>query len=313
MNLLKQNILVTLVFVVVLFSNSVTAEILFTHEGDSIAYDESNNHFIITYVGLRGEINEVIWHPPSDINIVVDAEYKTLKNGNIKYKYKFAVSKSSKLNFDSLFVYVLALDKTSAKSPEQWRVLTRNTYDPNDPEQRIGWYTTKMAVQPGSEIKGFEYESIALPVYGTVYASGETEILAYVDHGPNAEAQAYFYGQVIDKHANGKAVNTAVPLIPVSDPFNLSETYTSFHKYLLKYIEKGFIDTSITTDLMDASTAVLNALRAKDVNHALLNFKTVKKLVEGETGKPHPISLKELRKILNFNLMFINKKLEGSF
>lgn len=310
MNLLKQNILVTFLFSFVLFfSSTVMAEILITHDGDSIFYDESNNHYVITYVGLQGEINEVIWHPATDINVEVEEEYKALKNGKIKYEYKIEVNETSKLDLNSFHFYALAVDKASIKVPEKWRSHVRNTYELNDPEQRIGWSSSRMPVQAGKTIEGFEITSMALPIYRAAYVSGKTEILAYVDYGPNADVQYYFNEEIIGKNFEGKAVITAVPSIPVSVPFNPLETYTAFHQSLLDYIKKGFVDASIVTNISDTSTVVLTALKANDVNSALSNLKKIRMLVEGKNDKP--LVLKELRKILIFNIKFINTKLNS--
>ena len=102
-----------------------------------------------------------------------------------------------------------------------------------------------------------------------------------------------------------------IPLIPVSESFNAVETYTAFHQSLLDYMEKGYIDSILATSLTESSTAVLSALKANDVNSALSNLKDVKMLVEGKKDKPQPLIIKELRKILKFNLKFINTKLNS--
>lgn len=322
MNILKQNILVTFLIALVLFSSSVIAEILFTHENDSIAYDESNNHYIITYAGLQGEINEVIWQPPTDINVEVTTKYKALKNGRIKYEYRIKVDKTSKLDLNSFQFYALAVDKDSIKVPNQWDLFVRDTYDSNDPEQLISWFTVSLPTHAGKEVKDFNIESMSLPVYGVVYTSGKTEGLAYVDYGPNVDTQTYFNQEILSKNFDGKGINTVVPLIPISIPFKSVETYTAFHQSLLDYIEKGFVDARIATSLTDTSKAVLTALTKNDVKDALSNLKAVKKLIEGEdenhknhdkndAGKPQLLIVKELRKILKFNLKFIEKKLKG--
>lgn len=175
----------------------------------------------------------------------------------------------------------------------------------------------------------------ALPVYDKAYSAGAAGILAFVDYGPNVMVADYWDKEVESPRIKGKGIYTAVPMIPFSTPFNSVETYSSFHNFLLEYIDKGFIDSSISISLTDASTAVLTALTADDVNSALSQLKTVKKLVEGEDGhhedkkhkdkkhkdkkdhdeseesKPQPLIIKELRKILKFNIKFIKKKLKG--
>ena len=48
-----------------------------------------------------------------------------------------------------------------------------------------------MPVQAGDEVEDFERESMALPVYGTLYTSGKTDILSFIDYGPNVETHTY--------------------------------------------------------------------------------------------------------------------------
>ena len=311
MSILKQNILVTFLFALVLFSNSVMAEILFTHEDDSITYDEANKHYIIRYVGQHGELNEVIWQPSTNINVKVESKYKVLKSGMIEYEYELEVDDNSMLALSAFHFYALSVDKTSIKSPSAWRISVRNTYDANDPTQRVGWSTTKKRVQAGNEVEGFELKSMALPVYSTLFVRGKTNSFGFVDHGPKVETHSYIRDELIAKHFEGKAINTAIPLIPVSESFNAVETYTAFHQSLLDYMEKGYIDSILATSLTESSTAVLNALTADDVNGALSNLKEIRKLVEGENDKHQPLIMKELRKILNFNLKFINTKINS--
>ena len=207
----------------------------------------------------------------------------------------------------------------------KWDSFVRNTYDPNDPEQLISWFTAAMPVQAGNKVEGFELESMALPVYDTLFVSGKTDTLRFVDYGPKVETHTYLQDEVIAKHFNGKGYNTAIPLIPVSETFNAVETYTAFHQSLLDYLEKGYIDSTIATSLTESSAAVLTALTTNAVSDAVFNLKAVKKIIEGEdekhknkeghdaneNGKPQPLILKELRKILKFNLKFIMKKLKG--
>ena len=308
---MKQNISVTFIFYLVLFSNVIMAEILFTHEDDSIAYDEANKHYIIRYIGQHGELNEVIWQPATNINVEVKSKYKVTKSGMIEYEYNIEVADNSLLALSSFHFYALSVDETSIQSPSAWRIHVRNTYDKNDPTQRVGWFTTKKSVHAGNELEGIELKSMALPVYDTLFVRGETDNPGFVDYGPKVETHSYFRDELIAKHFEGKAYNTAIPLIPVSESFNAVETYTAFHQSLLNYMEKGYIDSILTTSLTESSTAVLSALKANDVNSALSNLKNVKMLVEGKKDKPQPLIIKELRKILKFNLKFINTKLNS--
>ena len=322
MILFKKNILLSFLFLFI--AQSVFAEILFTHGDDSIAYDEANNHYIIRYVGQQGELNEVNWQPPTNINVEVESDFEVSKDGTIEYEYEFEVDDTSKLALSAFHIYALSVDKNSIKSPESWRVHVRNSYESTDPTQRISWYTTTKRVQAGDEVKGFELKSMALPVYDPLFVRGKTATLRFVDYGPKVETHNYLQDEVIAKHVNGKGVNTAIPLIPVSETFNAVETYTAFHQSLLDYIEKGYIDSIISTSLTESSASVLTALTANDVNSALSKLKAVKKLIEGEDeahknekghdaehGKPEPLILKELRKILKFNIKYIKKKLKG--
>ena len=325
MILFKKNILLSFLFLFLFIAKSVFAEIVFSHEDDSISYDDANNHYIIRYVGQEGELNEVNWQPPTNINVEVESDFEVSKNGTIVYEYEFTVDKTSKLALSSFHLYALNVDKTSIKSPESWRVLVRDSYESTDPTQRVSWYTTTKRVQAGDEVEDFELESMALPVYDTLFVRGKTATLRFTDYGPKVETHNYLQDEVIAKHVKGKGVNTAIPLIPVSETFNAVETYTAFHQSLLDYIEKGYIDSIISTSLTESSAAVLTALTLNDVNSALSKLKAVKKLVEGEDenhknekgngdsdkGKPQPLILKELRKILKFNLKFIKKELKG--
>ncbi|MCW8988117.1 MAG: hypothetical protein OQK75_10690 [Gammaproteobacteria bacterium] len=325
MKKLTKHIKYGLLIFVLFYANTSIANILISHEGDSIFYDEANNHYVIKYVGINGQINEVIWTPPTNISVEVEAKYKSLKDGGIKYEYKIEVDEDSKQPLVAFQFYTSLTDDFYTNKPTDWKEIIRGSYVEQETGKWINWYTTSSPVTPKNEIEGFEVTGMALPVYSNIYFEGDTEILAFPDSGPNLEVQEFFQEKVVLKGFNGKAVYTAVPLIPISEPFNLISTYTSFHKYLFEYIEKQFIDPVISTSLIDASTAVLTALTANDVKGGLSNLKIVKKLVEGEdenhknekgheetkSGKPQPLIIKELRKILKFNIKFIKKKLEG--
>lgn len=311
MSLMKQNILVNFIFSFVLFSNTIMAETLFTHGDDSITYDEANKHYIIRYVGEHNKLNEVIWQPSTNIDVEVESKYRVTKSGMIDYEYEVEVNDTSRLALTAVHFYGLSVDQTSIKSPDAWRIHVRDTYEPKDPTQRVSWATTTKQVQAGNELVGIELKSMALPVYDALFVRGETDNPGFVDYGPKVETHSYFRDELIGKHFEGKAYNTAIPLIPVSETFNAVETYTAFHQSLLDYIEKGYIDSIISTSLTESSAAVLTALKANDVNSALSNLKDVRILVEGEKDKPQPLIIKELRKILKFNLKFINTKLNS--
>ena len=311
MSLMKQNILVTFIFSLVLVSNAIMAEILFTHGDDSITYDEANKHYIIRYVGEHNKLNEVIWQPATNIDVEVESKYRVTKSGMIEYEYKVEVNAASRLALTAVHFYGLSVDKTSIKSPDAWRIHVRDTYEPKDPTQRISWATTTKQVQAGNELVGIELKSMALPVYDALFVRGETDNPGFIDHGPKEETHSYYRDELIAKHFEGKAINTAIPLIPVSETFNAVETYTAFHQSLLDYMEKGYINSILSTSITESSAAVLTALKANDVNSALSNLKDVRILVEGEKDKPQPLIFKELRKILKFNLKFINTKLNS--
>ena len=308
---MKQNISVTFIFYLVLFSNVIMAEILFTHEDDSIAYDEANNHYIIRYVGQHGDLKEVIWQPSTNINVEVESKYRVTKSGMIEYEYNIEVADNSLLALSEFHIYARSVDQTTIKSPEAWDIFVRDTYDSNDPTQMVSWANTTKSVQAGNELEGIELKSMALPVYDTLFVRGETDNPGFVDHGPKVETHSYFRDDLIAKNFEGKAINTAIPLIPVSETFNAVETYSAFHQSLLDYMEKGYIDSILSTSITESSAAVLTALKANDVNSALSNLKDVKMLVEGKKDKPQPLIIKELRKILKFNLKFINTKLNS--
>ena len=184
MILFKKNILLSFLFLFLFIAKSVFAEIVFSHEDDSISYDDANNHYIIRYVGQEGELNEVNWQPPTNINVEVESDFEVSKNGTIVYEYEFTVDKTSKLALSSFHLYALNVDKTSIKSPESWRVLVRDSYESTDPTQRVSWYTTTKRVQAGDEVEDFELESMALPVYDTLFVRGKTATLRFTDYGP---------------------------------------------------------------------------------------------------------------------------------
>jgi len=327
MRQLTKHIKVGLLFLVLFYANTSLANILISHEGDSVFYDEASNHYVIKYVGINGQINEVIWTPSTNISVEVEAKYKSLKDGSIKYEYKIDVDEDSKQPLAAFQFYTSLTDSFYTNKPIDWKEIIRSSYNEQELGSWINWYTTSSPVTPGNEIEGFEVKVMALPVYSNVYVEGDTEILAFPDYGPNLEVQEYFQEKIVLKEFNGKAVNTAVPLIPISVPFNPVETYTPFHQYILEYIEKGYVDASIATSFKNTSAAVLTALTSNDVNSALSNLKLVKKLVEGEDenykdkdkkdhdksdeDKPEPLIVKDLRKILKFNIKFIKKKLKG--
>jgi len=309
-----------LLFFVLFYANTSIANILISHEGDSIFYDESNNHYVIKYVGINGQINEVIWTPPTNITVEVEAKYKSLKDGRIKYEYEIEVDEDSKQSLVAFQFYTSFTDDFYTNKPIDWKEIIRGSYDKTKTGKWINWYTTSSPVTAGNKIEGFEVKIMALPVYSNIYVEGDTEILAFQDYGPSLEVQEYFQEKVVLKDFNGKSIYTSVPLIPISEPFHPISTYTSFHDYLLKYIEKKYVDSSISMSLIDASTAVLTALTANEVNSALTKLRAVKKLVEGEDGnhknknddseKAKPLIIKELRNILKFNIKFITKKLK---
>ncbi len=322
---IRSYIQIYLASILLLFTNIALADVLFSHGGDSIFFDEANNNYVLKYVSTSGQINEVIWTPPSDVMAKVKAKYKSLKDGSIKYKYEIKVDDDSNQSLVAFRFYTSLNGDFYSDKPKKWKEIIRNSYDENELGKWVNWYTTSSPVKAGKKIDNFEVKGMALPGYSVAFVEGETGILSYPDYGPNIEVQTYFEEDIVSKHFNGKAINIAVPMIPISVPFNSVETYSSFHNFLLGYIDKGFIEPSISISLTDASTAVLTALTANDVDVALSNLKAVKKLVEGEyenhkdkkdhgeseEGKPQPLIIKELRKILKFNLKFIKKKLKG--
>lgn len=321
----RRYIQIYLVSTLLLFTNTILAGVLFSHEGDSIFFDEANNNYVLKYVSTNGQINEVIWTPPSDVMAKVKAKYKSSKDGSIEYKYEIKVDDDSSQSLVAFRFYTTLNGDFYSDKPKKWKEIIRNSYDEKELGKWVNWYTTTSPVKAGKKIDNFEVKGMALPGYSVASVEGETGILSYPDYGPNIEVQTYFEEEIVSKLFNGKAINTAVPMIPISVPFNSVETYSSFNNFLLGYIDKGFIDPSISRSLTDASTAVLVALKADDINSALSKLKTVKKLVEGEDdnhkakkahgmseeAKPQPLITKELRKILKFNIEYIKKKLKG--
>lgn len=301
------------------------AKILFTHEGDSVSYEKTSMVYTIRYEGDNGQINEVTWHAPDNILAQVKANYQYKNDGTIEYKYTLEVDKESPQPLKSFAFFGLSIIDTSQLIPENWRGIIRPSYEDNDPTTRVSWYSSYNSIQKGNSAEGYQVSSMALPVYSQAFTKGPRSTLSYIDYGPNIQTQYYFDKEVHAKHGKGKRINTGIPLIRLSTPFDPTETYTAFHEYLIEYIEKGFIETSIATSLTDTSAAVLAALTANDVKNALSNLKAVNKLVEGEDGdhenkkgqaddeigKPKPLIVKELRKILKFNLNFIMKQLKS--
>ena len=319
-NIIKY-IKVSLVTSVFLFVNIAVAEILISDEGDSLFYDKANNHYVIKYIGMD-QLNEVIWKPPSDVSVNIAAKYQLLKDGSIKYKYKIEVKDDTNLPVEAFRFYTSLKNVLSSETPKNWKNRIRDSYDDTKPGIWINWHTSTSSVTAGNEIEGFKVSGMALPAYGVAFVEGETGILTYRDYGPNIEIQTYFEENIVSKHFYGKSVNTAVPLIPISVPFKPIETYASFHGYLLEYIEKQYIDQSIAKSMTDASLNILQALNNNSFNDAAPNLKALKKLIEGEDeqnkkgddsvkGKPQPLIVKELRKILKFNIKYIIKKLKG--
>ncbi len=313
------------IFIFVFLSKPVAAKVIFVSGEDSITYDEANNYYIIRYVGEHDKLNEIIWQSPTNIDVEVKSKYRVTKNGMIEYEYEIEVGDNSRLALGEFHFYALSVDQSTIKTPKAWDIFVRDTYDSNDPTQLVSWATTTKSVQAGDELEGIELKSMALPVYDALYVRGETNNPGFEDYGPKEETHSYFRDEIIARHFEGKAFNTAIPLIPVSETFNAVETYTAFHQSLLHYIKKGYIGTTIAPSLADASSGVLTALMINDVNSALSKLKVVKKLIEGVDkdhnnekdnsgegkSKPQPLILKELHKILKFNIKYIKKKLKA--
>ena len=311
--------------VTLLFINVVRANILFSHEGDSIFYDAANNKYTLTYTGDDGRINEITWTPPSDISVEVEAKYKFQKDGNIEYSYEIKVDNSSNQPLTAFRIYTIADYEPILKTPDNWKVILRDSFAENDPGKWVNWYTSTSPVEQGSDIDGFEIVSMALPVYDGAYTEGQSGIITFPDYGPNHETQMYWQDNIVAKHFMGKSINTAAPLIPIYSPPNIIQTYAAFHDSLLEYIEKKYIDESISQNITETSIEILSALSNNLTSDALIKLKELHQLIEGVDGthdtkkekdstnkNKMPLINKEVRKIIKFNIKYFMHQLKDN-
>lgn len=291
----------------------VNAETLFSHEGDSILYDNKVNKYTILYIGDDGQKKKVDWFPSSDVSAIVNSNFYLDDYGTITYEYEIIAHKDSKLPINSFHFYGLSNYKSDISSPADWDYHFRKSYEENSNEKRISWYTTSAKISAGMKVKGFKVISSALPVYNVAYVAGDTDTLGFTDHGPNQYTHMYFIEEIVVKQRD-REINTSIPLIPVDVPFNPAKTYKFFDTFLQKYIEDGYIDISIATDIKQASKDVLLAIN-KSNNDTILKLKNLIELIKNinnATPKTKPLIHKEVRTILNFNINYIINRLSDS-
>lgn len=290
---------------------SVNADVVFSHEGDSVLYDKQNNIYTLSYAGDDGLKKKVEWIPPSDVSVKLNSNYYIDDYGTITYEYEIIAKKDSRLDVDSFHFYGLSDFKSDIGLPVNWKYLVRKSYEENSNEKRISWYTTSTKISAGMSVKGFKVISSALPVYNVAYVAGDTDTLSFTDHGPNQYTHMYFIEEILAKQID-REINTSIPLIPVDIPFNPAKTYQLFDSFLDKYIEKGFIDKSIVKKISQASKDVLSAIN-KSNQDAILKLKILNELINNTDNKnTNPLILNEVRMILNFNINYIINRISDS-
>lgn len=308
----KQSIIINLLLFVFLLP-AVNAEILFSHEGDSIFYDNKNNKYTIIYIGDDGLKKKVDWIPPSDVSAKVNSNFHADDYGTITYEYEIIADEDSKLPINSFHFYGLSIFKSDIGLPVNWNYLVRKSYEKNSNEKRISWYTTSTKISAGMSVNGFKVISSALPVYNVAYVAGDTDTLSFTDHGPNQYTHMYFVEEILAKQID-REINTSIPLIPVDVPFNPTKTYKSFDAFLQKYIENGYIDTSIAANIKQASNDVLLTIN-KSNKDAILKLKVLIELIKdinNTAPETKPLIHKEVRTILHFNINYIINRLSNS-
>ena len=302
-----------LLLLLVLIFPSVKADIVFSHESDSIHYDKQNNIYILYYVGDDGLKKKVEWFPPSDVSAKVNSNYYIDDYGTITYEYAIIAKEDSKLAINSFHFYGLSDFRSDISAPTNWNYLVRKSYEENSNEKRFSWYTTTKKISSGASAKGFKVISSALPVYNVAFVAGDTETLSFTDHGPNQYTHMYFIEEIVAKQTD-REINTSIPLIPVDVPFDPAKTYQVFDEFLHKYVENGYIDTSIATNIKQTSKDVLLAMN-KSNKDAILKLKVLIELIKTTNNtipKTKPLIHKEVRTILNFNINYIINRLSDN-
>lgn len=256
-------------------------------DGDeSIIVDPQTGNNVITYVGDDGTLRQVIWVPATKVEPKARSTVTSGQEDTFLYSYK--VKNDTEAGQPLFLISMIASDVVASDplAPTGWEGSTRPNFGGEG--MRVTWSielrtSVDDGLAPGNMLMGFSLESRHLPGVGTVRFHGLTPTLAFPDEGPGDTI-----GDFLEEHRNPDVDNvpqhTAVPTIPVPEPFDAAAILNDIQKHVQELVGMELVEPVFAGQLDGLFTAAGEALGRNDTASALSHIKDLQLLINEEAG-----------------------------
>lgn len=299
---------------------------------EGIVFDDKSGNYLVTYKDGYGEYNEVIFEPATKIEPHLKSRYKYSKSANaVIYEYRLKNGAKSKQNISMFLAIVSSISTGGPISPKRWEGHAVPTL--SAPTLRLSWNydgeTYLGGLPPKKDIGGFMVESNDLPGITEMQIMGAAKATTWLGNIPPIDTPVG--KQLAEIEANNfVSYVAAVPLIPVSNPFDAAAVLTSMQKHVNQdLVTMKLVDPTFASQLDRLFQAAIDAAKGgntvalksdiKDLRHMLKReHADIDKDDEGwdkndndkdkEKDKSRQID-KLAARVLDFDLKYIQKRL----
>lgn len=301
---------------------------------EGIVLDHQTGNHIITYKDGYGFYNSVIFESATKIEPFLKSKFNHHNSTNIIiYKYRLKNGTKSKQNINMLLTHISNINPNSPTGPKGWDgraipTLTDSTLRLSwtyDGEEHLG------GLAPSRSIGEFKVESSDLPGISVMEITGAAKATTWLGHTPSFDTPVG--KQLWELKTNNFIPRlAAVPLIPVSNPFDVAAVLISVQKHVnqdlvnMKLIDPAFasqLDRLFQTAIAAAKGGNTVALKGnlKDLRHMLKREHTDVDRDDEDWDKDDNSKGKEMdksrlidklaAKVLDFDLRYVEKRLKA--
>jgi hypothetical protein len=256
-------------------------------EEDSIVKD-ANGDYVVTYRSYGGRMVRVVWVPSTKIDPATKWDVSDSQPDLLAYRYKFKNGRTSKQALNGGRLIASNVVPRSQVVPSGWDGTVVDDWGRSS-GIIVGWSFDRgeswsAGLKAGASQSGFGFDSSHLPGIGMIEFWGSAPAgQSFPDEGPDE------LSPIREKFNNltGEFVprNTAIPKIPVGNPYDGAAVLDSLRAHITKdIIELKLIEPTLASELDRILQAAAGAIRLNSIKVARDHLHDAFKLVQ----KAHP-------------------------
>lgn len=270
---------------------------------------------------------EVVFVPATKINPVLKSKFKMTKDGSVtSYNYSLKNETKSVQPIHALRTEITNINANSLMSPEGWRGNVVPNLQRTGLPVRLNWsYLANQVaggLPPGKKQNGFRLDSNDLPGITIMRIEGAAPTTLWLGSVPDVDTPVG--AQILQLTSNNYVPRpVAVPLIPVSNPFDAAAVLTSLQKHVNQdMVSMNLIDPAFASQLDRLFQTAIAAAKGGNTVALKGNLKDLRQMLKREhadvdkeddaKGKEKDKSQlidKLAAKVLDFDLKYILKRL----